>query len=311
MWRSLRSRSGITLLLIVVALLAIILQQTGRLTSLQDLVFGVTTPVQRALLDLNNGINNLFGGFEDVNALRKQVEALVDEVNRLTIDQVRLRELESENTNLRDQLQYKQANPDYQLFGATVLERNPDLARVLGSDPSNLANYILIDQGHDEGVEVGMPVVTPAGLVGRVTEFGAHWSKVLLIIDPSSSVNIVIQSSRATGVLQGQVNGSLLIKYLPQGDIVKKDDLVLTSGIGGGFPKRLVVGQVVEVQQRDIDLFQGAIVKPSVDFNRLEFVLIIKKFTPQDITQEPTPTPTRKPTATLAAQPSPTPTPKK
>jgi rod shape-determining protein MreC len=311
MWRSLRSRSGLTLLLVVTALAAIILQQSGRLTLLQDLFFSVTMPVQRTLLDWGNGVNNLFGGFEDVNALRSQVDALTNEVNRLTIDQVRLRELESENTNLRDQLSYKQANPDYQLFGATVLERNPDLARVLSSDPSNLANYILIDQGQTEGVAVGMPVITPAGLVGRVTETGAHWSKVLLIVDPSSSVNIVIQSSRATGVLQGQVNGTLLIKYLPQGDIVKKDDLVLTSGIGGGFPKRLVIGQVLEVEQRDIDLFQAAVVKPSVDFNRLEFVLIIKKFTPQDITQEPTPTPTRKPTATPAAQVSPTPTPKR
>ncbi len=307
MLRTVRSRSGITFILIALAVAGIILQQTDRLAPLQDLAFGVFAPLQGALLDLGNGVNNLFGDFQEVNALREQVNALTEEVNRLIIDQVRLRELENENTMLRDQLRYKQANPDYELFGATVLQRNPDTARVLGSDPSNLANYIIVDQGREDGVALGMPVVTPAGLVGRVTELGGQWSKVLLIIDPSSSVNVVIQSSRATGVLQGQVNGTLLIRFLPQGDIVKGDDLVLTSGIGGAFPKRLVVGQVVEVRQRDIDLFQEAIVKPGVDFNRLEFVLIVKKFMPQDITQEPTPTPTRRPTSTPTVTPSPTP----
>jgi rod shape-determining protein MreC len=285
-----------------------LLRTTGRLGPVEDLAYTIFSPIQTVLLGGANGIGNLFGGFQDVNTLRDQVKELEAQLNKLTVDAVRLRELEIENTTLREQLGYKQANPDYALLGGTVLGQNPDLAQVVGQDPSDLVRYIIIDQGSAEGVAVGMPIVTPAGLAGRVTEVGAHWSRGLLITDPSSSVNGVIQSSRATGVIQGDVSGGLLMKYLPQGEAVKVNDLVLTSGIGGSFPKRLVIGQVVEVRKRDTDLFQEAVVKPSVDFNRLEFVLIIKKFTPTDITQEPTPTPTKAPTKTPVSSLQATPT---
>lgn len=306
MLRALRSRSGVTFLLLVFVLVAALLHQGGQLGPVEDLILTLFSPLQYALRDLSRGATGALGNFEDSGALRAQVDTLTDEVNRLTIDQVRLRELEIENTQLREQLGYLQGNPDFGLVGSTVLEQKADAASVVGQEPSGLGSYILIDQGRENGVAVGMPVVTPAGLVGRVIELGGRWSKVMLLIDPTSSVNVVIQSSRATGVLQGQVGGEIVIKYLPQGEIVKNGDLVLTSGIGGTFPKRLVVGQVVEVRHRDIDLFQEAVVKPSVDFNRLEFVLIIKNFTPQDITQEPTPTPTARPTNTPTPAATPT-----
>jgi rod shape-determining protein MreC len=306
MLRAISTRSGIAIFLVSLLILGILLRTTGNLGPVEDLFYPLFSPAEAAFTGLGAGIGNLFGGFQNVNALRAQVQNLEVQLNQLTVDEVRVRELEIENSQLRAQLAYKQANPDYALLGGTILEaNNPDLARVTGQDPSNLVNYVIVDQGHDEGVDVGMPVVTPRGLAGRVTEVGAHWSRVLLIVDPSSSVNAVIQSSRATGVVQGEIGGMLSLKYVPQGEGIKVNDLVLTSGIGGTFPKRLVIGQVVTVQKRDTDLFQQATVKPSVDFNQLEYVLIIKKFTPTDITTEPTPTPTPTPTRT----PGPTPTP--
>ena len=156
-----------------------------------------------------------------------------------------------------------------------------------------------------------MPVVTPAGLAGRVTEVGTHWARVLLLTDPSSSVNAVVQSTRATGIIQGQGQGSdlLVMRYLPLGEAVKEGDLILTSGIGGAFPKRLVIGQVVKVNQRPTDLFTEAIVRPSVDFARLDYVLVMKKFTPTDITTEATPTPTPTITRTPTRRPPSTATP--
>jgi len=113
-----------------------------------------------------------------------------------------------------------------------------------------------------------------------------------------------VQSTRATGIVQGDVNGNLTIKYVPQGEAIKTGDLILTSGMGGGFPKRLVIGQVSEVRKHDIELFQEASIQPTVDFARLEFVLILKKFTPADITQEPTPTPTAVPRPTRTPTPA-------
>ncbi len=309
MFRSIRIRPGLTVLLLLLLAIGIGLHLTGNLGPVQDVAYTIAAPIQNLMLNLVHGVSNVSGGFQDVNALREQVNQREAQLNKLTVDAVRVRELEIENSELRDQLGYKQANPDYALVGGTVLEaNNPDAARVIGQDPSNLVRYLIIDQGSEDDVAVGMPVVTPQGLVGRISEVGAHWSRVLLIIDPSSSVNGVVQSSRATGVIQGWQNGLLLMRYLPQGESVKAEDLILTSGIGGSFPKRLVIGQVVEVRKRDTDLFQEAVIRPSVDLSKLEFVLIIKKFTPTDITTEPTPTPTLVPTRTPTTS-STTPTP--
>ncbi len=302
-----RSRAGFAFLLIALVLIGIVLRFTGNLGLVQDATFGVLAPVETLLLDTTNGIVNLFGGFQEVNELRARVKQLEERLNAATIDTVRIQELEAENAELRAQLEYKQANPDYLLSGATVLEENANRARVLAQDPSTLVNFIIIDQGREEQVAVGMPVITPAGLVGRVSEVGAHWARVRLLSDAASSVNAVVQSTRATGIVQGQGQGNdlLVIRYLPLGESVKVNDIILTSGIGGAFPKRLVIGQVIQVNQRDTDLFTEALIRPSVDLTRLEYVLVMKEFTPADITTDPTPTPT--PPLTPTAEPTPTP----
>lgn len=305
MYASNRNRPTLLIVLVVIAVLALFLYNLGILQPLQDLALSILQPVLETAQGVGQGASNVTGGFADLNTMREQIKNLQSQVDELAINRVRVRELESENTILRQQLAYKQANPDFDLIGATVLQRNPDQARVISQDPSNLVRYIIIDQGTASGVQVGMPVATPQGLVGRVTSVGTNWSKVLLITDPSSSVNAVVQSTRATGVVQGDVNGNLVIKYVPQGEAIKEGDLILTSGMGGGFPKRLVIGQVSSVYKRDIELFQEAIIKPTVDFTRLEFVIILKKFTPADISQEPTITPTRAPTPTRTPTPNP------
>jgi len=304
-----RNRPVLVSVLVVLAILALILHQLGQLQPLEDLALGLIQPLFRGALGVSEGAQDLTGGFADVNALHNRINQLQNQVNELAINSVRVRELENENALLRQQLGYKQSNPDFDLVGAAVLERNPDVARVVGQDPTNLTRYIIVDQGSAEGIQTGMPVATPQGLVGRVTSVGTHWAKVLLITDPSSSVNAVVQSTRATGLVQG-VTGNLatndlVIKYVPQGEAIKVGDLILTSGLGGSFPKRIVIGEATEVRKHDIDLFQEATIRPTVDFTRLEFVLILKKFTPSDITQEPTPTATRAPTPTRTPAPAP------
>jgi len=292
------NRSPRLLLLILFALFLFVLFQLGPLRPAEDSAFDVFSPLLRFFGGLRAGAQNLAGGFQDVNDLRDHATELQGQVNQLTTNTVRLRELENENSILRQQLGYKQSNPDFDLAGGTVL------ARVLAQDPTNLIRSITIDQGSADNVRVGMPVVAPQGLVGRVTEVGTHWAKVVLIIDPSSSVNAVVQSTRATGIAQGEPTGNLLIKYVPQGDAIQVGDLILTSGLGGNFPKRLVIGKVTEVHKFDIELFQEAAIEPSVDFSRLEFVLILKKFVPSNISQEPTPSPTALPRPTRAATPT-------
>jgi rod shape-determining protein MreC len=122
--------------------------------------------------------------------------------------------------------------------------------------------------------------------VGRVTEANLHSSKILLITDPSSSVNAVIQESRATGVVQGKATEGLTMRYIQQTEEVSPGDLVLTSGLGGNFPTRLIIGQVTAVRKKDVELFQEAEVRPAVEFRRLEMVMILTSFEPIDFEAE-------------------------
>jgi rod shape-determining protein MreC len=128
-----------------------------------------------------------------------------------------------------------------------------------------------------------MPVVTDQGLVGRVDAVIADAARVQLITDPASSVNVRLQNAETEAALSGSMTGDVTLDLIPQDPDVQTGDLVLTSGLGGGYPPDLIVGQVVNVRTREFDLFQQATVQPVVDFNRLQIVLVIVNFKPVDI----------------------------
>jgi len=138
-------------------------------------------------------------------------------------------------------------------------------------------------------------VVTEQGLVGRISEVNNVTSKVLLITDPSSAVNAILQSSRLNGIIQGTPNGDLIMDFIPQGPVFSVGEVVLTSGMGVRFPRGIPIGQVIERRQRDIDIFQQAVVRPSIDFSSLELVAIVTNFDPQEevpaLSETPTPDP--------------------
>jgi rod shape-determining protein MreC len=153
-----------------------------------------------------------------------------------------------------------------------------------------------------------MPVVSGgAGLVGRIAQVAPRTSKVQLLTDRESAITSILQTSRATGLVVGQPDGTLRMEYIPQemgisvaGDDADEQepeenasvgDIVLTSGLGGFMPKGLVIGQVTEVQQMDYELFQAAVVRPAVDFSRLELVLVITSFEQIPLKEETEPLP--------------------
>lgn len=258
------------LLFLSLAVMTLILDRSDRLQPVKSLVAQVTSPIQEILTSAMGGLTDFRELYVDMRACTAENEELQLMVDQLIIENVRLREAEIENVTLREQLNFKQANPSFELLSA----------QVIGRDPSNLAGYLIIDRGTDEGVAVGMPVLTHRGLVGRVTETAPHSAKVLLITDPSSAVNALIQESRATGVVQGRVGQGLTMRYIQQTEEIEPGDLVLTSGLGGNFPTRLIIGQVTGVTKRDVELFQEAELRPSVDFGRLEMIMVLTSFEP-------------------------------
>jgi len=268
----LRSQSMLLIFLILLTFAGMALNELGYLEPIQRWALRLLVPPQRAAASIADGVSDLFTTLHELGTLRRENEALRNLANKLMIENVRLKEAEAENETLRRLLQFTQANPHQQYRAAEVI------GRVIGRDPSNFLSYLTIDVGSEQGIKPGMPVVTDQGLVGRIAEVGFNSSKVLLIIDARSSVNALVQRSRANGVVEGVLGGGLVMKYIPQDQSVSVGDVILTSGLGGNFPKGLVIGQVVAVHQRDIDMFQQAQVRPTVDFSRLEKVLVITGF---------------------------------
>ena len=278
--RSLSNRQLLLIFFAFAAFLGIVLNEAGYLEPIEGVILRLISPLQARLAALVETSGGLFRAARDLRDLRRRNQELEEKYAQLLIENVALKEAAQENATLRSFFHFAQQHPGFQLVGGEVK------ASVIGRDPSNFLRYLIIDAGQAQGVKKDMPVIVPRGLVGRVQSVGSNWAKVLLITDPRSSVSAVIQTGRATGQVQGLVSGDLSMRYISQEDSVSEGEIVLTSGLGGNFPKALVIGQVVAVQQRDSDMFQQATVRPTVDFDRLEMVLVVAAFEPVDVTDE-------------------------
>ena len=267
-----RFQNLVPVLLILLALVGFVLHRTGLLQPVEGLLARVTTPLQQVANLAVTQFGELTQTARDLRNLRQRNEELEAQNASLLLELVRLKEVETEAALLRDLLDFAQANPSFDIQGAHVV------GRAIGRDPSNLQRYITLDVGREEGITRNMPVVTERGLVGRISEVGDGWSRVLLITDVSSSINALTQSTRASGLVQGQVDGLLVMRAIPQADVVSVGDTVFTSGLGGNLPRQILIGQIVEVERQDYALYQAAVVQPTVDFDHLEVVLVVTDF---------------------------------
>jgi rod shape-determining protein MreC len=218
-------------------------------------------------------------------------------------DVASLRQRNSELENQVSNLQTQVIQLEQQLREADVLYALLDFARsrpqneyvasaVIGRDPSPFLRYIYIDHGSDDGLRHGMPVVTEQGLVGRVDAVTANGARVQLITDPGSSVNVRLQSVQVDAIVTGSVTGDINLGFVPQDVFLQAGDLILSSGLGGGYPSDIVIGQVISVRKLETELFQTASVQPVVDFSALRAVLVITNFRPMNVAPLiPTPIP--------------------
>jgi rod shape-determining protein MreC len=292
-----RSRSWLLLVLAAVAVVLLLLHEGGQLQPIENVAQAVFSPIERAASGVFGGVGNLFSAVRDLNELRTRNAELEKENQDLLTEIAGLKGLEGENAALRQLLNFTQENPTYDYQAAAII----------GRDPNPYLQYLTINAGSREGLKPGMPVVTAGStLVGRVTDVGLRSSKVELLTDLSSAVNVRLQSSDVTGLATGQQDGSLLVQYVPLEAKVLDKDIALTSGLGGNLPRNLVVGQVVGVEKSDFETSQSARLRPAADYSRLQVVLVIKNFEPiEPATDEATPTPG----ATPEGIPGPTATP--
>jgi rod shape-determining protein MreC len=284
--RTTNPRPWTLVFLLGLTILILALHETGQLELLEDALSLVIGPLQRALSGTVETVGGTFSSVGDARELRMQLEEMQAVANDLAAQAVRLVEVEAENAQLRELLDFVSANPSLHAYvGGDIIEQSGLVeSRVIGQEPNPYIYYVVINRGSHDGLDVGMPALAGGGrLVGRIAEVRPRWSKVQLLIDPGSRVNGMIQASRALGLVTGQPDGSLVLEQVPQSDQVNVGDTVVTSGLSGPeglIPKGLIVGQVTAVERSDIDLHQTAVLRPAVDLRHLEMVLVITDFEP-------------------------------
>jgi len=255
--------------IIVIIILVLLMASTASSSTISrgaTVAGGAFVPLQTFFYQISDSIRNTFSPSDALSG--EERNALTAELDEYKVKLMDYEELVAENTRLSEMLEYKQNNENREL----------KLARITGKDPGNWFDVFTIDLGANDGVEKNMAVVTPDGLVGRVEEVGLNWSKVMAAIDSRSSIPVIVERTRDVGVAGGSIGGdelsrTLSMNYLPFDSDIVEGDVVVTSGLGGIFPKGLVVGTVTE--SRTSDGGMNVTVEPSVDFRRLEEVMVI------------------------------------
>lgn len=237
---------------------------TGPLRSVRGVTQALLAPVGRAGYTITSplrGAGSWVGGLStsraDLDALRQQNKEMREQI-------AALEEARQENERLRELVGFIETR-DLEVLGA----------RVIGRPATLWEGLITVDRGTEEGVAPGMPVLSAEGLIGQIVEASAHSSRVRLITDQRSGVAAILQATRAEGVVNGSLEGVLTMDFVSRETTLSVGDVVLTSGMGGVYPKGLLIGEVSDVRLSDADLFPHIQVRPSAELAGLEEVVVL------------------------------------
>ena len=260
--------------LLAAGLFLLALSGTPPMRDLQVATNSMFAPIQGALAGATRGLGSIVGAIAEVDQLRRDNAALQQQNQQLEIENRQLQEIRIQNDQL-SRLLAVQTSLQYHTVAASVISRQV----------SQYERVITVDKGTAGGIESGDVVIAGgAALVGQVVEAGPDFSRVLLISDTRSTVIGLIESSRATGDVVGQLGGALVMGNIDATERVNLNDTVVTAGIdlGNGirspFPKGLLIGQIVDVQRDPNAIVQTAFVDPAADLDKLEYVLVITDY---------------------------------
>jgi rod shape-determining protein MreC len=227
-------------------------------------VINFISPVNRVISRINNSAAGIWNDYADLVGVRKENKQLRESVKILNSRMTENHEAILANERLKKLLDLKNS-----------LKAPSLAASVIGEDSSPWFKTIMIDRGELDGLREGMPVIAADGLIGQLIKVVAKSSRVLLITDHASGVAAIIQRSRARGVVKGKGGNSCSLEFALADEDVKVGDSVISSGIGGVFPKGLNIGEVTMVKKGEYGIFQTVEVRPAVNLVRLEEVLVL------------------------------------
>ncbi len=269
--RELLARLRVPLLLGLLVLLALLTMDADRreadrseLGWASALVLEVTVPVQKMIATPVDLVRDTWDRYVALVDLRAENEALRTQIAALREENLQFREA----LVASDRLQHIAAMRDE--FETPMLPME-----VIGQDVSPWFRSVLLDRGHGHGVQSGMPVITDRGIVGLVTGTSKNAARTMLMLDRQSAVDGIVQRSRARGIVRGRGTDRLEFEFVVHGEDVALGDVVISSGLGGVYPKGLRIGEVVEILEAPYGLTHKALLRPSVDFGRLEQVFVV------------------------------------
>ena len=258
-----------TIILIAVFLITsislIALDQQHHLDAARSPAEALVRPFESAFSQAGRSIRGL--GNRSPSATEQQLQQVTAERDKLLAENARLTGLQAQVNELQKQLDFKQSNPNL-----TVLT-----ASVVGQDPNGTSRSMVVNRGSNDGVKVGMAVISPDFYIGQVTNVSPDQSKITLATDSSSQVGAMLQSNNASGVLFGewQSGGQMQLKYLDPTTKVDDGDVVVTSGRTARVPQGLVIGKVNGIHRNVQSDELNVDVSPLTDFNSLRTVMVI------------------------------------
>ncbi|HIJ77687.1 MAG: rod shape-determining protein MreC [Desulfobulbaceae bacterium] len=253
--------------LLLTLILILIVSTVGRqeFNAPHKLAFEVIGTAQKNITTISNYFTGIWANYTSLINVREENKRLRDELQKFKATNNEYREAVATNVRLAKLLQMKESLPSPTLT-----------AQIIGKDPSEWFKTIIIDRGSSDGVQKGMPAVTVEGVVGQVVNTSPHYAKILLATDPNSAIEALIQKTRVQGIIKG-TGTAYDVNYVLKNCDVQEGDHIVTSGLGGIFPKGLPIGVVSNVTKTRRGMFQKIAVAPSTDFSQLEYLIIIMK----------------------------------
>ena len=298
--RTTRRRAIAYAMLVALCLVLLGASATAPMVQLRQGLNYALSPIRETLSGVTRSATSVVATIAEIEQLRRHERDLEQRVQQLEAERIALEALRIENERLTALLDIR-SSLDYDTIAATVI----------GRQVSQFERLVVLDRGTDRDVTVGDPVLAGGGaLVGSIIEAGSNYSVALLLNDERSVVIGLIESSRATGEVHGRLSSTLAMTNIPSTDTVTLGDRVVTAGLDLGtgvrspFPRGLLIGTIIDVQSNSSDIVQSAVIQPTVDMDKLEYVLIVTDFEPI-VVPEPGSSPSSDPSASSSPEPEP------
>lgn len=267
----LRNKLAVTIILLSVTFLILISQSVKRSNiSFAENGVGVTlNSVQSVFYGVNSKIRNSFSFIFNISNIKVENDKLISKNSELESKALDYDALKAENDRLRNALNFTSQRTEYNYVGCDII----------GKSGGSFLDQFVLNKGSKDGIAKGMIAINDQGLVGQISSVGSNWSVIQSLANENLAVSGMVESTgENSGIVKGYISDSKFLAkldYLPIDSKVKKDDVIMTSGLGGIYPKGIRIGYVTSVQEDQGRVVKVAVIQPYVDLNKIQEVIVV------------------------------------